>query len=524
MKFGSVCSGIEAASVAFEPLGWKAAWLAEIEPAPSAVLAHRYPDVPNLGDMTALADRIEAEEIEAPDLLCGGCPCQSFSVAGLRKSLGDQRGNLTLEFIRIADAIDRVRRSHGKQPAWVLYENVPGILSTKDNAFGSFLGGLCGGDTALEQPADGWTNAGVVAGPSRVIAWRVLDAQYFGVAQRRRRVFVLALGGAGGWACADALLPIGHSLSGHPAPRRETGQRASARTAQSLAIRGRDGTPQAELGGEVANAILTPSGGRAGIGVGAVLTGVHAPPISPALKSRDYKGPSSDGDGDGSPLVVVTHGSTAVPAICFDSTQITSAANRSNQQPGDPCHTLAKGAHPPTIAFSAKDYGGDAMVDCSPTLRAGGHDGSHANAGVMPAIAFGWQNSAAQGDSASEHHTPTLDKSKTPAVAMFGAKQAGSNYSAHVAPTLDCGGGGGMGAGMSLHMGMQVRRLTPRECERLQGFPDDWTLVPHRGKPMADGPRYKAIGNSWAVPCARWIGERIEAVEAICAEQERKVA
>ena len=219
-----MCSGIEAASVAFRPLGWRAAWLSEIEPFPCAVLEHHYPGVPNLGDMTLIADRIDAGEIEAPDMLCGGCPCQSFSVAGLRKSLSDERGNLTLEFIRIADAIDRVRRNHGKPPAWVLYENVPGILSTQDNAFGALLGGLCGGDAAIDAPAAGWPSAGVVAGPARVVAWRVLDAQFFGLAQRRKRVFVLALGGAGGWACADALLPVVDSLSGHPAPSREAGQ------------------------------------------------------------------------------------------------------------------------------------------------------------------------------------------------------------------------------------------------------------------------------------------------------------
>jgi hypothetical protein len=239
MRFGSVCSGIEAASVAFAPLGWKAAWLAEIEAFPSAVLAHHYPAITNLGDMTLIADRIDAGEVEAPDLLCGGCPCQSFSVAGLRQSLSDQRGNLTLEFIRIADAIDRIRRRDGKHPAWVLYENVPGILNTKDNAFGAFLGGLCGGDTALDPPADGWPSAGVVAGPGRVVAWRCLDAQFFGLAQRRKRVFVLALGGPRRWTCADALLPIIDSLSGHPAPSRKTRQGTSAVTAPSLTASGR---------------------------------------------------------------------------------------------------------------------------------------------------------------------------------------------------------------------------------------------------------------------------------------------
>ena len=192
MKFGSVCSGIEAASVAWNPLGWEAAWLSEIEPFPSAVLKHHYPDVPNLGDMTALPDRILSGEVEAPDLFCGGTPCQAFSVAGLRNSLDDARGNLSLTFVGIANAIDHVRSVRGDSPAIIFWENVPGVLSTKDNAFGCFLGALAGEDDPIVPPGEKWTNAGCVYGPQRTVAWRVLDAQYFGVAQRRRRVFVVA--------------------------------------------------------------------------------------------------------------------------------------------------------------------------------------------------------------------------------------------------------------------------------------------------------------------------------------------
>lgn len=191
-KFGSVCSGIEAASVAFAPLGWKAAWLAEIEPFPAAVLAHHYPEVQNLGDMTAIPRKVLSGEIEAPDMLCGGTPCQAFSISGLRKSLSDERGNLTLKFVEIADAIDHVRARRGEPPAIVFWENVPGVLSTKDNAFGCFLAGLAGEDDPLEPPGGRWANAGCVYGPARAIAWRTLDAQHFGLAQRRRRVFVVA--------------------------------------------------------------------------------------------------------------------------------------------------------------------------------------------------------------------------------------------------------------------------------------------------------------------------------------------
>ena len=232
MKYGSICSGIEAASVAFQPLDWEPAWFSEIEAFPSAVLAHHYPGVQNHGDMSNLADKILAGEIEAPDMICGGPPCQAFSVAGSRQSLSDKRGNLTLEYIRICDANDAVRSADGREATWILYENVPGLLSVSDNAFGAFLGGLVGRTAPIPEPADGWTGAGVVDGPTRCAAWRILDAQHFGLAQRRKRVFVLARGGAGRWAVADALLPIIEGSRWHPAPSRGAGK-GTARGAEA---------------------------------------------------------------------------------------------------------------------------------------------------------------------------------------------------------------------------------------------------------------------------------------------------
>lgn len=192
MRFGSVCSGIEAASAAWAPLGWKAAWFSEIEPFPCEVLKHHFPGVTNMGDMTLLPERIASGEVEPPDMLCGGTPCQAFSYAGKRLSLDDYRGNLTLTFCEIADSIDHVRTICGDEPCIIFWENVPGVLSTKDNAFGCFLGQLVGADAPLSSGAKRWPSAGVVAGPKRKAAWRVLDAQYFGVPQRRRRVFVVA--------------------------------------------------------------------------------------------------------------------------------------------------------------------------------------------------------------------------------------------------------------------------------------------------------------------------------------------
>lgn len=192
LRYGSVCSGIEAVSVAWQGMGFEPAWFSEIEPFPCAVLAHHYPTVPNYGDMTTLPERILSGEIEAPDILVGGTPCQAFSVAGLRNSLNDERGNLTLVFVRILNAINTIRRRSRLSDAVVLWENVPGVLSTRDNAFGCFLAALLGESKELVPTRGRWTGTGVVRSNEREIAWRILDAQYFGVPQRRRRVFLVA--------------------------------------------------------------------------------------------------------------------------------------------------------------------------------------------------------------------------------------------------------------------------------------------------------------------------------------------
>ena len=178
--------------MAWHPLGMRATWFAEIEAFPSAVLAHHYPNTPNLGDMTKLGALVLAGKIEAPDVLVGGTPCQAFSVAGMRQGLLDPRGALTIKYVELADATDYVRASNRKPPCVIVWENVPGVLSDKGNAFGCFLGALAGEDCELQPSGKRWPDAGCVYGPKRTIAWRVLDAQYFGLAQRRRRVFVVA--------------------------------------------------------------------------------------------------------------------------------------------------------------------------------------------------------------------------------------------------------------------------------------------------------------------------------------------
>lgn len=246
IRFGSVCSGIEAASVAWNPLGWEAAWFSEIEPFPCAVLAAHFPYVPNFGDMRTLPERIRSGEVEAPDVLCGGTPCQAFSLAGNRRSLSDERGNLSLVFCDILDAIDEVRKRDGRRTALSFWENVPGVLSTKDNAFGCFLAELVGASAPLRTDTGRWTGAGVVEGPKRSAVWRILDAQFFGVPQRRRRVYVVASAGTTGEDLAEILLER-EGLRGDPAEVGSAGQTHPSDAAE----RPQPNSPKVANGGSV---------------------------------------------------------------------------------------------------------------------------------------------------------------------------------------------------------------------------------------------------------------------------------
>ena len=407
--------------MAFEPLGWRPLAFSEIEAFPRAVLKHHYPDTPCHGDFTTLKD--ETWIVDA-DMLCGGTPCQAFSVAGNRQSLADDRGNLTLQFVLLADAIDHLRSTAGREPAWILWENVPGVLSTNDNAFGAFLGGLCGRDAPIDEPEGGWTRAGVVDGPTRCAAWRVLDAQHFGLAQRRQRVFVLARGGAGRWAVADALLPIIESSSWHPAPSRGTGERVAA----TIACR---------------------AGGGGGLGTDFDLDGGL---IAHTLRGEGFDA-SEDGTGRGIPLVMAT-GQAGAEVVSDGSPSLT-------------CN------HEAPILMrmrEGKEGGGKGPLvskDQSLTL-ATANDQVLA---IAPAL------------------TASNDPSRSPQSSEVTQQVAAVHRAA-----------------------MQLRRLTPVEAARLQGFPDDYLDITYRGKPAADGNKYKALGNSWAVPCARWIGERIKAI------------
>jgi DNA (cytosine-5)-methyltransferase 1 len=502
MRFGSVCSGIEAASVAWHPLGWHAAWLAEIEPFPSAVLAHHYPDVPNLGDMTRLPRRILLGEVEAPDLFCGGTPCQAFSVAGLRRSLDDERGNLSLTFCEIADAIDHVRGMRGEPPAIVFWENVPGVLSTKDNAFGCFLAGLAGEDEPLVPPGGKWANAGAVHGPQRTIAWRTLDAQYFGVAQRRRRVFVVASARAG-FDPAQVLFEW-DGVRRDTAPSREAGKvPAPCVTA---------GSAERRWPAEVAGPLYAAYGDKWGshddfekhaaslypghpVAFGGNRTSGSID-ITPALLAQ----PSSGWKGDFESETFLVQPTHTLRGEGFDASE----------------DGTGRGTPPVPVGFTRCDYGNDAVMDGTPTMRCGSNYSAHLAVAFHPtqdpiSSADGSTHALGCGSSGGQASVAVAT------VAAFkggqGSAAGGIGYDEHVSPTLSAADSGSNRT-PALLAAMQVRRLTPVECERLQGFPDNYTAIPWRKKPAdqcPDGPRYKALGNSWAVPVVRWIGRRIAA-------------
>ena len=477
MKFLSVCSGIEAASVAWHPLGWESVAYSEIEPFPCKVLEYHYPDVPNLGDMTKFKEWPDADV----DVFVGGTPCQSFSVAGLRKGLDDPRGNLMLTYLAIAKRY---------RPNWLVWENVPGVLSSAGGRdFGSFLGGLaeCGYG----------------------FAYRVLDAQYFGVAQRRKRVFVV--GYIGDWRPAAAVLFERHSLQGHPAPSREKRQRPTASTSASTSV--------GSLCARTGQSISVQDAAQ-----GHLMPIMHSE-ICPALKARDHKGPSSDGDGDGDGAILVP----MQPIALAENTIGRKPENGGNGDgftDGGPMYTLnATGVHgvAQPIAYNISPGTGALKDDihvtdahASKTLDASAsnpamHQGGTA---ILQPIAFSGQMSVPQTD---VDMTQTLGAKNPMAVAthdvagtMLSRKTSGgfSNSIDYAA------------AGYMALQAMAVRRLTPVECERLQGFPDRYTDIQPKGKATPDGPRYKALGNSMAVPVMAWIGKRIQEVDAICKTQQ----
>ncbi|NMR23679.1 DNA cytosine methyltransferase [Pasteurella multocida] len=395
--YGSVCSGIEAVTCAWHEFAVPL-WFSEIEPFPSAVLAHHYPGIPNLGDMTELPKKILNREIPAPDVLVGGTPCQAFSVAGNRQSLDDERGNLTLVLIKILEAIDYVRFNDNKPPCILVWENVPGVLSTSDNAFGHFLAGLVQECEPLQHTGRRWTNAGYVHS-TRTVCWRVLDAQYFGVAQRRKRVFLVAS--------------------------------ARKRSVAQILIESKSVRGNIEQSGTQTKDITT--------FIETSFAQYRQSSVVGTLKA-------SGGVLAGGSETFVVHGSEN---IIFET--------RYDE-----------------VIREHKD----SKVNTLPSAMGTG-------GGNVPCVALAGN---------------TIGRSYGNGGNGKGFDESGISYTltstdVHAISTESI-----------------VRKLTPRECERLQGFPDDYTKIPYRNKSAdecPDSPRYKAIGNSMAVPVMKWIGLRL---------------
>ncbi|MDR1519950.1 MAG: DNA cytosine methyltransferase [Planctomycetota bacterium] len=428
IRYISLFSGIECASVAARRLEWTPICFAEIDPFASAVLAHHYPDVPNVGDMT----RHDWSQYRGKcDLVVGGPPCQAFSVSGHRRSLDDARGNLTLVFAEAVDDID---------PKIVVWENVPGVLSVKDNAYGCLVAQLAGHDRPIHPRGGRWTNAGMVTGPRRNLAWRVLDAQYFGVPQRRRRVYLVGCARSSGIDPSEILFEQG-GLRRNIAAGQGKGKDVAESVAYGPAGGGEDGT------GRGTPIMVANADGTVGVTLTASNCSKQANNQMPLVAFHGSQDPDVSGD--------VTHpvgrnqGMETCVAYCIQQGQLCRQPHNGPQGKGwdeEVCATIGATHHAHAVALTI------------------------------------------QQNQAGELRTGN----------MMGTLNTNSNASSRNTPKV------------MAHSA--VRRLTPRECERLQGLPDDYTLVPYRGKPAADGPRYRAIGNGMAVPVIEWMFRRIAKV------------
>lgn len=407
ITYATACSGVESFSLAVDDMGMQALWFSEIEPHPCSVLAHHFPEVPNLGDMMRLRMYLDLDDIEPVDLFAAGTPCQAYSLAGLQEGLEDPRGQLTLEYVRICNSNDEALKRRNREEAVLFWENVPGVLADKTNAFGHLLAGLAGEDAPFQPPGKGWSKSGCVFGPQRAIAWRTLDAQYFGLAQRRKRVFLVASGRAG---------------------------------------------------------------------------------FDPAAVLFEFEGMRRDtppSRGEGYDVTAVADDGTGLPMPCWwDHGQLSQTLDA----------VLHKGQ---TMPEKQRFPAVLTLVDNN----------------ALTAMVSGGSSPGSKGSVSGRLGETYI----VPCLTPWDTQRSRVYSPLHVSPPLDAAdnrGGGSptvMVAGLAYRI--MIRRLMPVECERLMGMPDNWTLVPYRGKPAEacpDGPRYKSIGNSKAVPVVRWIVGRIK--------------
>lgn len=499
ITFATGCSGIGAPEVAWhDRLGWKCLWCSEIELFPSAVLKHHWPDVPNVGDFLTIADRIARDELEAPDVFCAGTPCQAFSVAGLRNSLNDHRGGLTLEYIRIATAMDAQRKRRGLPETVFVWENVPGVFSTKDNAFGCFLGGMLGLDAPVVPAGGKWRHYGDLVAERR-LAWRLLDAQYFGVAQRRRRVFVVATARPG-VRPARALFELGCVPRTAP-PSREawagspSKAQGSARTA-SYGIGNGQAAVMCDMQEELSQTLHCMHDGQAVMcapvaagfmgKAGAAASICYGEEIAPTERAEQvpHAVVASFMGGQGEKAGSLGFRDEVAPTL-------KGAPSGSNQVPD----VLVTGSH------------WDSPANPHPTLEA-----MDRGVGASDQTVFSQRGSMLVPDAICYENNPTDARQKETDVSpsVLARWGTGGNQTPLVQPIQGF-----------------VRRLTTVECARLQGFPDHHTEIPWKKKrvtlvengkqvirykwlPTPNGPQYKAYGNSMCVNVMEWLGNKIQ--------------
>jgi DNA (cytosine-5)-methyltransferase 1 len=506
VRFGSLFSGIGGFDLGFEQAGLTCEWQVEIDKDCSRVLENRFRDVRRFADVN------DVGKLPAVDVICGGFPCQDLSVAGKRAGLAGERSGLWFQFLRIIES---------NLPRWIVIENVPGLLSSDEGRdFAAILRGLveCG----------------------YCLAWRILDAQYAGVAQRRRRVFIV--GSLGNGSCAEILFES-ESVSWNPPTRGESGPGVAASVKASAPNRRNGGSDP--IGDEfviagtyqntghgwwnespTAQTIRTPEGGGS----------MEANVVTHALRSEGADA-SEDGTGRGTPLVVAeavdvrnlrmqpdgTSGTLQHkksggyslnyqnPIMAFTlhgsdktvntATETDIAGSVRTKAPGS-----IENSSTTIVAFSSKDHGADAG-EISPTLRAQNFKDSHINGGGQIAIAFAENQ---RGEVRTANITPQLSCSGGKPGSGYSAVAFHENKSGQLSEADVLGvRAGASHSYQGVGGAFGVRRLTPRECERLQGFPDDWTLYDSEGKEISDSARYRMLGNAVAVPVAKWIGARL---------------
>jgi len=562
MRYGSICSGVESATLAWEPLGWQAAFFAEVEPFPCEVLWQKFgatkplrpldpteatssqdrkqrenwaryiakmPEggkIRNLGDFTKIAREDYDGDI---DLLVGGTPCQAYSVAGLRKGLADPRGNLALEFARL------VFRTGTK---WTLWENVPGVLSSNGGKdFAAFLSLLCGWEIEVPivghskgEPVQRWFNSGIITGAPGCygLAWRIIDAQYArvdgfprAVPQRRRRLFLV--GCAGGWERAAAVLFESPQLLGNTPPQRQTGSGVARNLTASLG--GASGKEQqftfVDDNGTPLNALcMSTSNSNAEIAENhaTTITCRHEAPIICRESGQGFW------QKDEAAGTVKVNGAEPTTVVCYDARGMGNGEVSPNIT-GD--HAARTNDYMPVVVEEKSAFGflpgqgsGAGSIgfekELSPTLRSSCDSYGVLSFGIAENIIDRLPENGGNGSGVNKDVQFTLNATGVHGVCCFTQNDAGRDCSDNIAPTLRSGGSDGGAINPAIASHGTVRRLTPVEAERLMGFPDNHTRVEWNGKAAnecPDGVRYKACGNSMCVNVIRWLGLRIQMVE-----------